>query len=94
MKMEIESTPEIVAIEDVPCRKWNVTSINGKHPASEAHIFTRLLLLPKTLMIEDPDIIVLNGPNPPGQSALSTPATELEDTDEYQDEEDSWSVSA
>ena len=94
MKMEIESTPEIVAIGGVPCRKWNVRTIDGVAYATDAQIFTRLLLLPKALMIEDPDIMVLNGPSPPGQSDLPSPAPEIDDDPANDDEIDSFSVSA
>ena len=94
MKLEIESSSEIVAIENVPCRKWNITSINGQPPESEAHIYTRLLMLPKTLMIEDEHIMSLTGPYPPTQKTLPSPAPELDDTICDDDEIDNWSVSA
>jgi hypothetical protein len=94
MKLEIESTSEIVAIESIPCRKWNVTSINGRPPESEAHIYTRLLMLPKTLMIEDEHIMSLNGPHPPTQTTLASPAPELDDTICDDDDIENWSVSA
>lgn len=94
MKMEIESTPEIVAIGGVPCRKWNVRTIDGVAYATDAQIFNRLLLLPKALVIEDPDIMVLNGPSPPGQSDLPFAVPEIDEDPANDDEIDSFSVSA
>lgn len=94
VKLEIESTAEIVAIEGIPCRKWNVKTIDGRTYDNAAQVFTRLLLLPKTLMIEDPDIILLSGPYPPKQSDLPAPSPELDDTVAEDDEIDNWSVSA
>ena len=88
MKLEIESTSEIVAIDGVPCRKWNVKTIDGLSYDIESHVFTRLLLLPKALMIEDPHIMNLSGPYPPKQSDLPSPAPELEDTAADDDEPD------
>lgn len=94
MKLEIESTSEIVAIEGIPCRKWNVLSIDWLTYPIESHVFTRLLLLPKTLMIEDPHIMNLSGPYPPKQSDLPSPALELDgDTDDDGDIEN-WTQSA
>ena len=77
VKLEIESTDEIVAIDRVPCRKWSVLCIDGTPDLSGAAVFTRLLMLPKSLEINDPTIMNLDGPYPPKQSDLPAPAPEL-----------------
>lgn len=94
MKLEIESTASIVAIDGVPCRKWNVLQVNGTPVAPGSAVFTRLLMLPKSLEINDPTIMNLDGPYPPKQSDLPAPAPELDDTVAEDDEIDSFSVSA
>lgn len=94
MKLEIESTAEIVAIDGVPLRKWSVLSIDGTPDLSGSAVFTRLLLFPKSLEINDPTIMNLDGPYPPKQSDLPSPAPELDDTVAEDDEIDSWKVSA
>jgi hypothetical protein len=94
VKLEIESTAEIVAIDGVPCRKWSILRIDGTPDLSGAAVFTRLLMLPKSLEINDPTITNLDGPYPPTQSDLPAPAPELDDTVAEDDEIDSFSVSA
>ncbi len=94
MKLEIQSTADIVAIDGVPCRKWDVLSVDGVPDLMGSAIFTRLLLLPKALKIDDPTIMNLDGPYPPKQSDLPAPAPELDDTVAQDDEIDSFSVSA
>jgi hypothetical protein len=94
VKLEIESTTEIVAIAGVQCRKWSVLCIDGTPDLSGAAVFTRLLMLPNSLEINDPTIMNLDGPYPPNQSDLPAPAPELDDTVAEDDEIDNWSVSA
>jgi hypothetical protein len=94
MKLEIQSTADIVAIDGVPCRKWEVLAIDGVPDLTGSAVFTRLLILPKSLEINDPTIMNLDGPYPPKQSDLTAPAPELDDTLADDDEIDSFSVSA
>ena len=65
MILEIESTSDIVAIEGIPCRKWKVLKLDGGDPGPDGFIFTRLLLIDQDIEINDPHIMVLDGPNPP-----------------------------
>ena len=80
MKLSIESTSEIVAIEGIPCRKWIINQINGKDPSIESYIFSRLIMVPQTLMIEDEHIMSLTGPKPPNKGDLRDHVPELADT--------------
>jgi hypothetical protein len=94
MKLEIESTAEIVAIDGVPCRKWSVLRIDGAPIPSGSAVFTRLLMLPKSLEINDPTIMTLDGPYPPKQSDLPEPAPELDDAVANDEDIEGWAASA
>lgn len=65
MILEVESTADIVSIEGIPCRKWKVLTLNGGDAGRDGFVFTRLLLIDQDIEINDPHIMVLDGPNPP-----------------------------
>ena len=66
MKIVMESTCEIVAIQGVPCRKWLIETIDGVKPDMESFVYTRMLAIDPDMIIEDPNVYLLDGPNPPG----------------------------
>jgi len=65
MKLEITSTSDIVLIQDIPCRKWTIDTIDGVKPLIESYVFTRMLAIPIDLDIDDSDLLALEGPHPP-----------------------------
>lgn len=70
MLLEIESTADIVAIEGIPCRKWKVIKLDDDDPGRDSFVFTRLLLIDKTIPIACPHIMIVDGPNPPNASDI------------------------
>ena len=65
VKLEITSTRDIVLIQDIPCRKWTIDTIDGVKPLLESYVFTRMLAISIDVDIDDSDLIGLDGPNPP-----------------------------
>lgn len=68
MKIEMQSTRQIVAIQGVPCRKWKVDRVDGIVPVIESHVFTRMLAIDADIEIDDHHVYLLDGPEPPSLS--------------------------
>jgi hypothetical protein len=65
MKITMESTCEIVSVHGVPCRTWAIETIDGVKPEMESFVYTRMLAIDPDIVVDDPNVYLLDGANPP-----------------------------
>ena len=65
MKITMQSTCEIVTVHGVPCRTWIIETINDVKPEMESFVYTRMLAIDPDIVVDDPNVYLLDGPNPP-----------------------------
>lgn len=75
MRIAMESTADVVLIEGVPCRKWNVREING-HVCDRSFLYSRLITADPDIDLSDDHVVLLANHEPPG-AAVYPQAEEL-----------------